>query len=145
MKKQITRIARGSLLLIAAFQLFSFSASAQQKETGADRYFTTVTPTNICLVSTNGAKVFSIVAQNSSAGDIWLMAFDQGTNGFPATNAASTIAPIKIPAGTTGYWDFGLAGMPFNRGLLVANSTTDRGLSNATAILQISVTFRKPN
>jgi hypothetical protein len=104
-----------------------------------------VTPTNVCIVSTNALKVFSIVAQNSSAGDIWLMAFNQGTNGFPATNAVPTVAPIKVPAGSTGYYDFGLAGIQFNNGLLVANSTTDRGLSNATTILQVSVTYRKPN
>ncbi len=133
-----------ALLLLSALS-FQLSAFAQQKETGADRYFMTATPTNVCLVSSNGVKAFTIIAENSSAGDIWLMVFNQGTNGFPATNAAPAVAPIKIPAGMTGYYDWGLAGLPFNNGLLVANSTTDRGLSNATTILQLSVTYRKPN
>lgn len=89
----------------------------------------------------NAPRVFNVFAVNSSAADTWLHLCD--TNGLPANGTAAHIAPVKVTAGATGGYDFGVAGCPFTNGLCVVNSTTDRHITNGSANLVITVIYNQ--
>jgi len=108
---------------------------------GPDLNKDSVVATNGMVITTNMAKAFSITAQNSSGGDLWLLVFDRSTNAIPPNGSVPTLAPLKVLAGTTGFWDWNASGRRFRNGIIVANSTTDRALTNSAANFWISVSY----
>ncbi len=104
-----------------------------------------VVATNKMVATTNTAVLYSVVALNSSGGDLWLLVFDRSTNNIPPDGTVPIGVPIPVPAGKVAYWD-PPAGRNFRNGIIVANSTTDRALTNSSANFWISVSYNgKPN
>ena len=126
-----------------ALGLTATTSSGQGLSAAAD-YRTTPVATNSWVPFPAGvaqSRIFAILAENSSGSDTWLHLFD--TNGVPADGGVPSLAPVKITAGTTGWYDFGLYGLPFTNGLAVANSTTDRATTNGSASLVITVIYNR--
>ena len=138
---------RFQIWLLALTLLGMASAGAQTvRMKSADEHKNSVVATNGVVLTTNAAKAFTITAQNSSAGDLWLLVFDRSTNALPPNGTAPTLPPLKVPAGTTWGWDWNAVGWQFKNGIIVANSTTDRALTNSSANFWISASYDgKPN
>lgn len=117
-------------------------AQGMVQDVGADVLISTPVATNQWLVSTQQLKLFAVIAQNSSASDIWLLGFNRRTNGIP-NGSVPDIAPVRIPAATTGGWN-PIGGIPCRTGLVVCVSTTDRHLTNGSAVATMTVTCRRP-
>lgn len=86
-----------------------------------------VIATNTFVAKAQAAYVYSVVAYNSSITDYYLLVFDSAT--APTAGTQPTLAPVKIPAGSTGSIT-DLRGLTFTRGVSVACSTTDRAFTN---------------
>lgn len=97
--------------------------------------------TNAWTAVSQANRVYLISVQNSSATDLYLHVFD--TNGIPSAGATPDLDALLIPAGKTGGWDFGVQGCPFNLGVTIATSTTDRTLTNGTASFTCTVLYNK--
>ena len=134
-----------TILTTICFLLCAVGAYAQGLQ-AAGAYVTTPVATNTWspfAASAQTVRIFSVTAANSSASDIWLHLCD--SQSLPANGTAAHFAPIKVTAGTTGYFDFNVSGLPFTNGLTVVNSTTDRHITNGAASLIISVVYtRRP-
>jgi hypothetical protein len=116
------------------------------KIAGPDLSKSSTVATNGMVITTNACRGFSIVAHNSSSSDLWLLVFDRSTNAIPPDGSIPTLAPIKVAAGTQNFWDWNAVGHPFTRGIIVANSTTDRALTNSSANFWLTVDWAgKPN
>lgn len=134
-------------LVLWAATLAIQSANAQLVRVAkADEHKKSVVATNVMIATTNSARAFTITAQNSSGGDLWLLVFDRSTNAIPPNGTAPTLSPVKIAAGDTRGWDWTPVGWQFQNGIIVANSTTDRALTNSSANFWINVSYDgKPN
>jgi hypothetical protein len=104
---------------------------------------TTVTPTNNWVVTTLGARVYSITALNRSASDQYL--FIVNTNSAAGNGTLPAVAPILVPAGRTGWWDWQSVGFTFDRGVVVCSSSTSDSLTIGSADLTISVNYHGKN
>lgn len=133
------------LLCLAFLALAAAGALGQVvRIVGATRVSTCVVATNALVASTAPTQLFSVTAENSSGSDLWLLVFD--ATSLPANGTAPTLAPVKITAGATGGYDFNIAGCHFSNGIVAANSTTDRALTNGGAVFWITVTHDpRPN
>jgi hypothetical protein len=143
-KFKIRAWARAAFALHFAFFIFNCPLAGAQgtvRMKGADEHKKSVVATNGMVITTNSAKAFTITAQNSSAGDLWLLVFDRSTNALPPNGTAPTLSPLKVPAGSVGFWDWNAVGWQFQNGLIVANSTTDRALTNSSANFWFSVSY----
>ncbi len=130
--------------LLACLLVLAPGLQAQNavKIAGTDVTKSAVVATNGMVITTNKCTGFSIVAHNSSGGDLWLLVFDRSTNAIPPNGTVPTLAPVKVPAGAQNFWDWNDGGHPFRNGIIVANSTTDRALTNSSANFWFTVDYR---
>ena len=129
-------IATFALAVVALFSI----AAVPPSSGNASLLKTTPVATNLWSATTSGARVYSISALNSSATDQWLFVFNTNS-ATVANNSSPGVAPVLIPAGKTGGFDFGEKGCPFTLGVTVGNSTTDRTLTNGSANFIITVIY----
>jgi hypothetical protein len=101
---------------------------------------TTPAATNIWNATDSPARVYSVTVLNSSASDQWLFLLNTN-NATVANNSPPSFAPVLLLAGKTGGYDFGMKGCPFSQGITVANSSTDRTLTNGSANFVITVVY----
>lgn len=131
------------LVCLACARPGSAPAQPATRVIGPTQLQTSRIATNAWVGFTNAHVNYLIVAENSSASDLWLHIYD--TNAVPANGASPIYPGVLIPAGKTGGYDFPY-GAPFRRGVTVCNSTTDRTLTNSSANFVITVLYddRKP-
>jgi hypothetical protein len=132
-----------SLVLTFGLLLLSLALAPAQSPVTAPTCKTTVVGTNNWVVTTLGARVFSITAYNASASDQYL--FVVNTNSAAINGHLPDLAPVRIPANSTGGWDFQDVGFTFSRGLVVCSSSTATNLTIGTADLTISVNYHGKN
>lgn len=120
------------LLCLAA----ALSASAADF-TGGNSTASSSVLTNMMSAPTGQAKAYEILVTNTSASDVWVLAYDSATNKL---NGEFSSMSVKIPAGATGGLSWP-TGRPFRRGITVAGSTTVPALTNVSTVLTIDVTY----
>lgn len=105
--------------------------------TGPNRSTSAGALTNMMVAAAAGSKAYDITVVNTSASDVWVLAFDSATN---KANGSFTSMAVKVEAGKTGgfYW---ATGRPFRNGITVAGSTTMPALTNTSTVLTIDVTY----
>ncbi len=126
-----------SFLLLLAVMFTQVSARAQAMR-AAGRTSSTVTVTNSFVAAARQVQAFSITAFNSSTADLYLHVFDAAS--LPA-NGSTPLGVVRIPANSTGGFDWGLPGRPFSTGVLCAVSTTPITLTNGSAVFLLDVTY----
>jgi len=87
--------------------------------------------TNKWQAATNPVTWRSLVVNNTGAADVWVFAFDSRSNKMD--NAMFQIAPFKVTAGSTGYFDPASGPVRFEIGLVIHTSTTTPTLTNVVA------------
>lgn len=87
--------------------------------------------TNKWQVATTATTWRSIIVNNTGASDLWIFVFDSATNKL--NNTTFQVAPFKVTAGTTGYFDPPSGPLRFERGLVLHSSTTTPTLTNNAA------------
>jgi hypothetical protein len=126
-------------IFVALFLLFCVAeshAQAKVQVVGGRRIESSLIATNAWRAYQGPSQVYMIAAYNSSAGDLYLHVFD--TNGVPGNGALPTLAPIRIPASSTGAITDS-AGLLFKQSVYIAVSATDRSLTNGSAVFLIHV------
>jgi hypothetical protein len=129
---------------VLTFGLLLLALGAQaQNPVGNPTCKTTVVATNNWVVTTLGARVYSITAFNASASDQYL--FVVNTNSAAFNGHLPALAPVLIPAGKTGWWDFSDVGFTFSSGVVVCSSSTAASLTIGSADLTISINYHGKN
>ncbi len=103
-----------------------------------------VTPvaTNNWVVTREGARLYSVTANNIGASAVYL--FVVNTNTTAAVNGALPALPaVLIPTTYTGGYDFQNVGFTFSSGLVVCASSTADTLTLDGASLIIAVNYSK--
>ncbi len=119
-----------NFILILTLALAAIGAGAQSSLTpGVAK--TSPVLTNNYVVATSKVVFRSVIVQNASATDYWVLLFDSATNQL--NNASPAIAAFKVTAGTTGFFDPPSGPVQFSRGLNIAQSTTPTTLTNVSA------------
>jgi len=125
------------IFALLVVSIFCLSTLAQQYKPSARRY-STVTTTNIFSPVSGNAYAYTITAFNHHTADLYLHVFD--TNAIPAAGTRPVLPAIRIPANSTGGYDFQPNGCDFRWGITVAPSTTPTTFTNASTVFDISVT-----
>jgi hypothetical protein len=121
------------LVLVVALALVVLAATSDQGV--ADKSYRSTAPEKNRIVSTRAGRVHHVLAFNNTGADMYLQIYD--TNAIPADATTVDFAPLLVPNGSTGYYDF-VNGHPFASGLTLVASTSS---TNKTAIGTSNVWF----
>lgn len=86
-------------------------------------------PTNHQVIKTSAGILHSVQAHNSSGSTRYLLVFD--AIAMPANGTTPVLAPVQIPADSTGSIDYGQRGRNFSNGIVAVFSSTSTILTNA--------------
>ena len=107
---------------------------------GADDYYASSAVEASAVASADPAYLYSALIYNNNASTRYFQLFDSAT--VPADSTVP-ILTVAVPAGSTGAFDFGDAGIPFFSGIAVCNSSTDVTKTVGAADSLFYVAFRK--
>lgn len=129
------------LILLLTFALSPLTSQAQSTLTPGVLLNSGAAKSN-WVASTTKVAWRSVIVNNVSATDYWIMVFDSATNQL--NNAPVELAAIKVTAGTTGYIDPPSGPVQFVRGLNVVASTTPITLTNDQTAAVVITVIRNP-
>jgi hypothetical protein len=126
--------------LVLTFGLLLFSLAATRGAESAPTCKVTVVATNNWVAAQNGARLYSVLANNISGSSLYL--FIVNTNSTPGNGAPPALPALLLPTTSTGGYDFHNVGFTFSAGMAIcASSTPDSLTLSAAGTFTIAVNY----